>query len=353
MRRLSFSSQIKEELARRSNGKECCRVAELAALVHMDAEMCSGVDERSYQGAEMLSGAEALSEAETRQETDVGMRSETTGRRFHSLCVATENAGVARRIFSLAKPLLILPPTVTVRRKMRLKKNNAYFLGLACRKEDLVRLGVVDEGGGSVAGIAAQLIKKRCDRKAYLRGAFLAGGSMSNPENSYHLEIICRDSELAAGLAALMNGFELKAGVTARKHVHVVYLKDSDKMAEFLALLGAHEAVLQFENIRVMKEVRNTVNRQVNCDSANLTKVVNAAMRQQEKIRLIEQTIGFQALPEHLRAIAQLRLEYPEATLKELGESLSPPIGKSGVSHRLRHVEEIADSLGRERLHNG
>ncbi|MCL1789926.1 MAG: DNA-binding protein WhiA [Peptococcaceae bacterium] len=314
---MSFSSQTKEELVRWPKGKECCRLAELAALINMGAEMPLGTDIPVEAG------------------------------RFRCLRFSTENAGVARRVFTLAKPLLVLPPTVAVCRKMRLKKNNAYGVGLACQQGDLDRLGFVDEAGGAFAGIAPHLIKKRCDRKAYLRGAFLAVGSMSNPENSYHLEIVCRDAELAEGLAALMNGFGLKAGVTARKHVYVVYLKDSDKIAEFLALLGAHEAVLRFENIRVMKEVRNTVNRQVNCDSANLTKIVNAAIRQQEKIRLIERTIGINALPEHLQAIAQSRLAYPEATLKELGETLNPPIGKSGVSHRLKHVEEIADSLGR------
>lgn len=308
---MSFSSRIKEELARLSTKKECCRLAEFAALIRMDV---------------------------TRQREE-GQLSQ--------MQITTENAGVARRVFVLAKPMLAWLPTVAVRRKMRLKKNNTYLVDLAFRREDLNKLGLLDENGQSIAGIAPHLIKKRCDRKAYLRGIFLASGSMSNPENSYHLEIICREPELANDLAALMNGFALKAGITVRKHMHVVYLKDSDKLSEFLALLGANEAVLEFENIRVMKEVRNTVNRQVNCDSANLTKTVNAAFRQQEKIRLIEQTIGFQALPEHLRSVAQLRLQYPEATLKELGEHLTPPVGKSGISHRLKHIEEIADNLMR------
>ncbi|MCL1917592.1 MAG: DNA-binding protein WhiA [Peptococcaceae bacterium] len=311
----SFSSRIKEELARLPSQKECCHVAELAALVRHDA--------------------------------DVGLEGGVV--RVERLTITTESPVLARRIFGVAKPIVSWPTTVAVRRKMRLKKNNAYVLGLTCSGEELIRLGLVEKNGARVPGIAPRLVKKRCDRKAYLRGAFLASGSMSNPENSYHLEITCKEAELAADLAALLNGFALKAGVSARKHMHVVYLKDSDKLSEFLALIGAHEGVLQFENIRVMKDVRNTVNRQVNCDSANLTKTVNAALRQQEKIRLIEGMVGFQALPEHLRAVAQLRLQYPEATLKELGEHVSPPIGKSGVSHRLKSVEEFADRVVREK----
>jgi DNA-binding protein WhiA len=322
MNTLSFSSRIKEELARLPGQKACCHVAELAAIIRYEAEV-------DWEAGALLRGGSVPLYAAA-----------------HA-AITTESPGLARRIFGVAKPILSGPATVAVRRKMRLKKHNAYVLRMACSGEDVYRLGLVEKNGARVPGIASWLIKKRCDRKAYLRGAFLASGSMSNPENSYHVEINCQEAELAADLAALLNSFALKAGVSARKHMHVVYLKDSDKMAEFLALIGAHEAVLRFENVRVMKDVRNTVNRQVNCDSANLTKTVNAALRQQEKIRLIERTVGFQALPEPLRAVAQLRLQYPEATLKELGEQLSPPLGKSGVSHRLKSVEEFADKVGR------
>jgi DNA-binding protein WhiA len=300
-------------------------LAELAALIRMDA----GV----------LRDGDVLRDVNENRERDV-----------QTLHIDTESASVARRIFALAKSLLPLPPTVAVRRKMRLKKNNTYWIELPCRWEDLGLLGLLDEDGRirQGGGIDSRLTAKRCDRKGYLRGAFLASGSMNNPENSYHLEMIHKEKKIAEDLAALMNGFNLKAGVSSRKHMYVTYLKDSDKISDFLALIGAHDGVLQFENIRVMKDVRNTVNRQVNCDSANLTKTVNAAMRQQEKIRLIQETAGFQIMPESLRDIALLRLEYPEATLKELGEQLSPPIGKSGVSHRLNRIEEIADKLEKQ-----
>jgi len=310
---MSFSSQTKEEVARLKESKECCSLAELAALIRMDGSLQIA----AYQ--------------------------------HYTLNVITESAPVARRIFRLAKQVLNRPVTVVVRRKMRLKKNNSYVVKIACLTEDLQKLGLLSPEGGLQQGIAPALIKRRCDRKAYIRGAFLTGGSISNPENSYHLEIITKDETLAHDLAKLMNGFDLKARVSTRKNVWVVYLKDSDMLSDFLALIQAHQAVLQFENIRVMKEVRNTVNRQVNCETANLSKIVDAAVRQQENIRLIERTIGVKALPDNLREIACLRMAYPEATLKELGQKLAPSVGKSGVSHRLRRIDEIAEKISQEK----
>jgi len=311
---MSFSATTKEELARIISKKRCCELAELAALVRMDGTL----------------------QISTNQQ--------------YSLNVITESAPVARKIYNLAKQLLKLPAAIVVRRKLRLKKNNSYLVRIYPQGiEDLEKLGLVDKEGKIQSGINKDLIKTRCDQKAYLRGAFLAGGSISNPEGNYHLEIITNDSVLAADISSLLNSFDLKAKVSTRKNFHIVYLKESEHIFEFLALIGAHQAVFEFENIRILKGMRNQVNRIVNCETANLNKTVDAAVRQLENIRLIERTIGLKSLPENLQEIASTRLEFPDATLKELGEMLNPKVGKSGVNHRLRKIEEIAEKIHSEK----
>ena len=307
---MSFSTTTKEELARLQSKKKCCDLAELASLIRMDGTL------------------------------------QISSNQKYSLNVTTENASVARKIFNMAKELLELPVEIVVRRKLRLKKNNSYLVKIFPKgMEDLQVIGLVNQDGEIQAGINQNLVKTRCDQKAYLRGAFLAGGSISNPEGNYHLEIITNDGVLANDISALLNRFSLKAKVSTRKKFHVVYLKESEHIFEFLAIIGAHQAVLEFENIRILKGMRNQVNRIVNCETANLSKTVDAAVRQLENIRLIEQTIGLSALPENLQAVARIRLQFPDSSLKELGEMLTPKVGKSGVNHRLRKIEEIADKI--------
>ncbi|NLI92155.1 MAG: DNA-binding protein WhiA [Peptococcaceae bacterium] len=311
---MSFSTVTKEELARLQTKKSCCELAELAALVRMDGTL----------------------QISTNQQ--------------YSLNVTTESAPVARKIYNLAKDLLQLPAAIVVRRKLRLKKNNSYLVRIYPKGiGDLQKLGLVNAEGKIQAGIDKKLIKSRCDQKAYLRGAFLAGGSISNPEGNYHLEIITNDFILADDISLLLNNFDLKAKVSMRKNFHVVYLKESEHIFELLALIGAHQALFEFENIRILKGMRNQVNRIVNCETANLNKTVDAAVRQLENIRFIEKTIGLKSLPENLQTIARLRLEYPDSTLKELGEMLSPKVGKSGVNHRLRKIDEIAEKIQADR----
>lgn len=307
---MSFSTTTKEELARIETTKECCRLAELASLIRMDGTLQISANQQ------------------------------------YSLNVTTENASVARKIYNLAKELLQLPADIVVRRKLRLKKNNSYLVKIYPRGlDDLQKLGIVNKEGEIQAGIEKSLIKRRCDQKAYLRGAFLAGGSISNPEGNYHLEIITNDEVLAQDISLLFHKFALNAKVSIRKNFHVVYLKESEHIFEFLALIGAHKALFEFENIRILKGMRNQVNRIVNCETANLNKTVDAAVRQVENIKMIEGSIGFQALPDNLQEIARLRLEFPDATLKELGEMLIPKVGKSGVNHRLRKIDEIAEKI--------
>jgi DNA-binding protein WhiA len=307
---MSFSATTKDELARLEIDKQCCELAELSALIRMDGTLQISANQQ------------------------------------YSLNVITENASVARRAYNLAKRQLQVPVHIVVRRKLRLKKNNSYLVKIYPQRfSDLQKLGLVSADGEIQAGIEKKLIKKQCDRKAYLRGAFLAGGSISNPEGNYHLEIIASDKVLASDLCQIFHNFGLNAKISRRKKFQVVYLKESDHIFDFLALIGAHQAVLEFENIRILKEMRNQVNRIVNCETANLNKTVDAAVRQLENIRLIERTIGLKALPENLQEIARLRLEFPDSSLKELGEHLQPKVGKSGVNHRLRKIDEIAEKI--------
>ncbi|MGL5694944.1 MAG: DNA-binding protein WhiA, partial [Peptostreptococcaceae bacterium] len=180
---------------------------------------------------------------------------------------------------------------------------------------------------------------------AFLRGAFLGGGSISDPEKNYHMEFVTNNEDFANSLKDLINSLGFNSKIVSRKNNYVVYLKESEQISDLLSIIGAHHALLSLQNTKILKEMRNNVNRIVNCETANLSKTVNAAVRQVENIRFIQQTIGINSLPENLQEIAVIREEYEDMTLKELGEMLNPPIGKSGVNHRLRKIEEIANKL--------
>lgn len=189
------------------------------------------------------------------------------------------------------------------------------------------------------------LLQQNCCRRAYVRGAFLASGSMSDPNKAYHFEIVCRSNPQAEQLCAIINGFGMDAKIVTRKKYYVVYLKEGAQIVDLLNIMEAHVALMNLENVRILKEMRNSVNRKVNCETANISKTVNAAVQQLQDIAYIREKAGLDSLPEHLREIALLRLEYPEAPLKELGTYLDPPVGKSGVNHRLRKISEIAEGL--------
>ncbi len=186
-------------------------------------------------------------------------------------------------------------------------------------------------------------LSKKCCKKAFLRGIFLWAGSVTAPEKMYHLEMKFQTEKLADFMIKILDSFEVKAKKSIRKDRFVVYLKEGDEIVSVLALAGATKALLAFENVRVVKEVRNTVNRQVNCEAANLKKAATAGVAQGRDIEWIAEHIGFDRLPEQLREIAQVRLSHPEASLAELGALLDPPVGKSGVNHRLRRLRKIAE----------
>ncbi len=191
------------------------------------------------------------------------------------------------------------------------------------------------------------LIERSCCKQAFLRGAFLAAGSVTNPEKGYHFEIVCDDERQSDILSGIIKAFGVEAKIITRKKYYVVYVKDGSDIVDLLNIMGAHMSLMNMENVRILKDVRNKYNRQVNCEVANLNKTVSAAVKQIDDIEYISKTKGLNVLPEGLRRLAELRLEYDQASLKELGDMMNPPLGKSGVNHRLRKISEIASELRR------
>ena len=211
----------------------------------------------------------------------------------------------------------------------------------------LVELGIMGEGFEFVTEICPRLIGKKCCKRSYLRGAFLAGGSVNNPEtSSYHLEIFSLYKEHSESLCELMNSFDFNGKTLERKKGYMTYLKEAENITDFLIIIGANNAMLKFEDIRILRDMRNSVNRLVNCETANLNKTISASIRQVENIKYIQGTIGLDVLPEKLREIAELRVAHKDVTLKELGEMVSSgAISKSGINHRLRKVDAIAEKI--------
>jgi DNA-binding protein WhiA len=308
---MSFTSVIKKELTQLQTDR-CCQKAELSALIR-------------------INGTIHLNEKQM------------------VLDFSTENPATARHLFLLIKNLYEVQPEVLVRKKIRLKKNNVYLVRVPRHaREILTDLFILKpDRWERVEGIASRLISRECCKRAYLRGAFLAGGSVNNPDSSsYHLEIVTAYYDHSEALCNLMNHFYLHAKMIERKKGFVVYIKEGDKIGEFLNIIGAHPSLLHFENVRIMKDMRNSVNRIVNCETANLNKTIQAAMRQIENIKLIDRIIGLDQLPIKLREVAEIRLKYPDVSLGELGQLLpSGKISKSAINHRLRKIEELAKQL--------
>lgn len=263
------------------------------------------------------------------------------------LNVQTESPAIARRIYSLLKQFYQVESEIVVRRKMKLKKNNQYVVRLRYHAQEILSdLGIL-EGFQIKEKVPMALLKDDLMIRSYLRGAFLAGGSVNNPETSrYHLEIYSLYEEHNEMIVQMINRYHLNARTTARRSGYIVYLKEAEKIAEFLQLIGATNGMLKFENIRIVRDMRNSVNRLVNCENANMDKVANASNRQIENIRLIDSMVGLDSLPEKLRAIAETRLAHQEVSLKELGVLVpGGPISKSGVNHRLRKLNAYAEEL--------
>lgn len=301
---MSFSGQIKEELAQVISSPRHCQLAELAALV----QFCGHIEEDG------------------------------------SLLVQSENPLVIRKCFTLLKKTFKIE--AVAKSQMQTQNYRLFVTG-----EDAFRvleaLKICDTAGHLMMRHLTDpvLIKNSCCKRAYLRGCYMAVGSMSDPYKSYHLELVCGLQAQAEQLLKILHDFSLDAKMIIRKKYHVVYMKEGENIADFLNITEAHKALMEFENTRIYKGMRNMVNRKVNCEAANITKTVNAATRQVEDIRLIREKMGLEGLPEPLRQMAYVRLENPQASLGELGKLLDPPMGKSGVNHRLRKLGELAKEL--------
>ncbi|MDR3349527.1 MAG: DNA-binding protein WhiA [Acidaminococcales bacterium] len=309
---MSFSGDVKNELAHLPAAKPCCRQAELAILLRMGGS--------------------------------VVIRDCRIGIEF-----STENAALARRVLQLVKNNFDLPVAIAVVRLRRLKKNNRYLIKLLPSEKTqkfLCLLGIVPNMENSE--LEKTLLRRSCCRKAFLRGAFLAGGSVSKPTGDYHLEIVAKPDGLAELLLKELKRAGAAGKLVRRKGDCIVYLKEADLIVSFLSLIGAHGALLDFENVRIVKDMRNNVNRVVNCETANLGKTVGAALRQLSAIKYIDEAIGLGKLTPALREAAALRRKYPEANLSELAEFTEGNVGKAGMNHRLRKLLQIARGSGWE-----
>lgn len=317
---MSFSSNTKNEISRLETSEDCCVLAELSALVRMNGTI------------------------------------QIMGSNKYILKFRTENAAIARRIFSILKSIYNTNVEVMVRKNRQLKKNNNYLIlvnDTGISSNILEDVGFIDGDKTNLLfpsyKVPNRIIANRCCKRSYIRGSFLGGGSISNPEKTYHLEFVTNNEEHAKNLSNIINSFSLNSKIVLRKENYVVYIKEGEQIVDVLNIIGAHQALLKFEDIRVLKDVRNNINRIVNCETANLSKTIDASMRQIEQIKLIKEKMGLYKLPDNLQEIAELRLENPDASLKEIGSMLNQPIGKSGVNHRFKKIEKIANELRGDR----
>lgn len=304
----SFSSNVKEELLHQPDQARHCSIAEAAAMLSMCGQL---------------------------SETEEGPRLE----------IRTENNSTARKYFTLLKKTFNISSIMSTGHLPNRKKNRIYVLtveGTDCISRLLEACRLSGEEGSLVLSDEL-VIQKECCKRAFLRGAFLASGSVSDPVKTYHFEIVCMNRQKAELLCRIFSFFEITARVVQRKQHLVVYIKDSTQVMDVLGLIGATDSMMKMQNVQILKSIRNQANRSVNCDTANIRKALRAADRQISDIRLLQETGIFEDLPETLREIAQLRVTFPEATLADLGEMLDEPVGKSGVNHRLKKIAQIAE----------
>lgn len=312
---MSFSSQVKDELSKQFSQARHCQIAEIAAIISMCGRL-------SYS-----------------KENGIVLK------------IHTENVSVARKYFTLLKKTFNIDTSVAIKKNASLKKNHSYVIAVY-QQEDVLKVlkavKLMDESGKlpeNHACVSNLILSNACCKRAFIRGAFLAAGSISAPEKFYHYEIVCGSMEKAQQIRDVIHSFSIDAKIVMRKKYFVVYIKEGSQIVDILNVMEAPKALMELENVRILKEMRNSVNRQVNCETANINKTVSAAVKQIEDIQYLEEAVGLDSLPESLEEIARVRLENPEAPLKELGTYLSKPVGKSGVNHRLRKLSEMADEL--------
>ena len=282
---MSFSGMVKEELSRQIGLARHCKMAELAAI------LCSCGKMECFSGDSKLK-------------------------------IQTENEAVARKCFTLLQKTFNIETKIFVRENSHLKRVKVYTIEITDPEEiqvifQALRLVTNSIDQGTLVLSDMLVVQQNCCKRAFIRGAFLASGSISDPEKGYHFEIVCSDAKRAEQLQTIIRSFSVDAKIVQRKKSHVVYVKEGAQIVDMLAVMEANVALMDLENIRILKEMRNSVNRKVNCETANINKTVNAAVKQMEDIKLVRQKIGFEQLNEGLAQVAELRMQYPEATLKE------------------------------------
>ena len=313
---MSFSKEVKSELIRKMGKQKCCQLAELAALIKVNGSL------------EIVNNNLVLK-------------------------LESKNPAVARRLYKLLQKKFDFRAEIIVRQKMYLSQDNYYIIKLPPQKnikQLLMDCGLLSENYRLIYKIKTEFINRDCCSKAYLRGLFLAGGSINEPRSDYHLEIRIEYQEYIKELKKIFDKFEIDLKSREKKDLQFIYLKKADDISKFLNIVGAHSSLMEFENVRVYKKIKNRVNRIVNCDTANLNKVVDAAQKQLEDIELIAELKGLEKLTPSLREIAELRRKNPSASLRELGELLDPVLSKSGVNNRLRRIASLADELREEKI---
>lgn len=312
---MSFSSEVKEELCGQTSPARHCQIAELAAII----SICGHV--------------------------------KISSRDLFSMRIQTENLFVAKKSFTLLQKTFKIDTEILIRCSKHQKKNKSYLIEVTDHADTVrvlqgTKLLTSDlEIQENLSLVSNAVVQQKCCKRAFLRGSFLAAGSISDPERFYHFEIVCASEPKAEQLRNLLKAFEIEGKIVSRKKHFVVYIKEGEQIVEMLGVMDAGISLMKLENVRILKEMRNHVNRKVNCETANLNKTVSAAVKQIQDIRYIQKKKDFSELSEGLGEIARLRLQYPEASLKELGMMLNPPVGKSGVNHRLKKLTRIADEL--------
>ncbi len=312
---MSFSSEVKEELAKRTGSSRHCQLAELAAIM-------------TYIGA-----------VDTDRDGNL------------ILYLQSDNTLVCRKFFTLYKKAFNIVTSILEEEPDFRKGGRIYRPVITDRDqvEALLQATKFMGADGSIRsfddGASPIVTKNSCCKRAFLRDAFLCIGSISDPNKGYHLEFVCTTEGQANQLKDLIESFDIEARIVLRKKYHVLYIKEGAGIVDLLNIMEAPVSLMNLENLRILKEMRNSINRRVNCEVANITKTVNAATKQIEDITYIRDNYGFKKLPDSLREMAEVRLEHPDSTLSELGEFMDPPVGKSGINHRLRKLSELADRI--------
>ena len=312
---MSFSSKVKKELSGHMSSAAHCRIAEVAAFISMCGSVAIDIEGR------------------------------------YSIKIRTETESTAEKIKALLWKTFHIETKIGIRENAYSRSQKTYTLNVKDNEQAIKILqatklinsdGEIEENFSITNNV---VIMKDCCKRAFVRGAFMAAGSVSDPNRSYHFEIKCNNRKKADQITDLLRNFNIEAKIIARKGNYVVYIKEGEGIVDVLNVMEAHIALMEMENVRILKDMSNYYNRKNNCETANLMKTVTTSYRQIQDINYVIEKKGIKYLPIKLQDIAIVRIENPDASLQELGEMLDPPLGKSGVNHRLRKICQIADEL--------